>query len=384
MRCEELETILFSGREILPEERENMRRHAERCEPCRVLMEQADVLAGARTLNADVEVPESFARGWRAAVRERAKHPTAAQRLAAWAHGAAGRGFAVRAAAYACCAVVLLGVGARLGAGTPQAYGKRAGGVSEYQIMAEEMDGGVMMSRGMSGMPEAGTDDSWDSGRRIVRSAQLEMTTDAFDAALEEVSAQTAAAGGSITSCDVIGTPEDGRYANIELSIPEEALDGFMAKTGVLGTVTREYSQALDMTSQYQDNASRLESARAQKQRLDELYQSAQSMEDIVAITNALFEVQQQIDSLTGANNSIDQRAANAQISLSITEVVAQEEPDAPLTQQLAHQAGQGVQALGEFLSGALLFAAWALPWLGAAGVLMLAVLVIMRMRRRR
>lgn len=380
MRCEELETILFSGREIAPEERESMRRHAETCEACRALMEHADVLAGARALDADVEVPESFARGWRAAVRAQAKRPTAARRLAAWMRGGSRGSFAARAAAYACCAAVLLGVGAQLGAGAPQAYNGKARSV---QFAAQDMDGGVMMSRSMSDMTAEEAGALPDGGSKIVRSAQLEMTTDDFDAALEAVKAQVRAAGGRIASCDISGTPEDGRYASMELSIPEEALDGFMQGAGGLGTVTREVSRAADMTEAYQDNASRLESARAQKQRLDELYESAQSMEDIVAITNALFEVQQQIDSLTGENNAIDQRAANAQVSLWIEEKDADAE-NAPLSGRLVHEARRGIEALKDFLSGALLLAAWALPWLGAAGALALAVLIVVRMRRRR
>lgn len=388
MRCEELEQIVFSGREISSREREAMRAHAQVCEACRVLMEHSDVLVDAGALDADVDVPASFAHGWRAAIRERAQNPDALRRLRAWLSGGSRGSRAARVIGYACCAVVLVGVGTQLGMRTPAVYdtamySAKTGSSQKYEITGEEMDGG-MMSRSMNALSDPDADGSPDDGRRIVRSARLDLTTDNLDAALEAVRAQTAGTGGSITSCDVSGTRESGRYASIELSIPEDALDGFLTETGALGTVTRAYSQAIDMTGQYQDNASRLESAKAQKQRLDELYQSAQSMEDIVTITNALFEVQQQIDSLTGANNAIDQRAANAQISLTITEEAAQEEADVPLTEQLVRQVGQGSQALGELMGNALLFAAWALPWLGSIGVLVLAVLVVMRLRRRR
>lgn len=388
MRCEELEQIVFSGREISSREREAMRAHAQVCEACRVLMEHSDVLADAGALDADVDVPASFAHGWRAAIRERAQNPDALRRLRAWLSGGSRGSRAARVIGYACCAVVFVGVGAQLGMRTPAVYdtamySAKTGSSQKYEITGEEMDGG-MMSRSMNALSDPDADGSPDDGRRIVRSARLDLTTDNLDAALEAVRAQTAGAGGSITSCDVSGTRESGRYASIELSIPEDVLDGFLTETGALGTVTRAYSQAIDMTGQYQDNASRLESAKAQKQRLDELYQSAQSMEDIVTITNALFEVQQQIDNLTGANNAIDHRAANAQISLTITEEAAQEEADVPLAEQLVRQVGQGAQALGELMGNALLFAAWALPWLGSIGVLVLAVLVVMRLRRRR
>lgn len=217
----------------------------------------------------------------------------------------------------------------------------------------------------------SGADASYDS-RKIVRSAQIDLETSQFDETLETIRNKTALCGGSISYCTISGRPEDGRYASLELSIPENMLDAFLADAGALGSVTRESSHSVDMTDQYQDNASRLESAMAQKRRLDELYQQAQNMEDIVTLTNALFDIQQQIDSLTGANQSIDQRAANAQVSLSLTETL--QAPALPFGDRLAEQASLGLKAFARTLGDGVLFLTWALPWLGIAALLALLV----------
>ena len=50
MRCEELEAIVFSGREITAEERAEMEAHAETCEACRALMDNADALRGMQQI----------------------------------------------------------------------------------------------------------------------------------------------------------------------------------------------------------------------------------------------------------------------------------------------------------------------------------------------
>ena len=60
MRCEELEAIVFSGREITAEERVEMEAHAETCEACRALMDNADALRGMQRIDEDVTPPESF------------------------------------------------------------------------------------------------------------------------------------------------------------------------------------------------------------------------------------------------------------------------------------------------------------------------------------
>ncbi|MFQ9447259.1 MAG: hypothetical protein ACLR4A_07865 [Christensenellales bacterium] len=70
MRCEELEAIVFSGREISAEEREEMEAHAQTCEACRALMDNADALRGMQRIDEDVTPPESFKTGWRSAIRQ--------------------------------------------------------------------------------------------------------------------------------------------------------------------------------------------------------------------------------------------------------------------------------------------------------------------------
>ena len=70
MRCEELEAIIFSGREITAEERAEMEAHAETCEACRALMDNADALRGMQRIDEDVTPPESFTRSF-LYVRER-------------------------------------------------------------------------------------------------------------------------------------------------------------------------------------------------------------------------------------------------------------------------------------------------------------------------
>ena len=58
MRCEELEAIVFSGREITAEERAEMEAHAKTCEACRALMDNADALRGMQRIDEDVTPPE--------------------------------------------------------------------------------------------------------------------------------------------------------------------------------------------------------------------------------------------------------------------------------------------------------------------------------------
>ncbi|MDO5378594.1 MAG: DUF4349 domain-containing protein [Clostridia bacterium] len=380
MRCEQLEEIVFSGREPDERERAEMRRHAEVCEACRVLLEQGMWLSGAREMDEDVEVPESFAQGWRRAVRRAPRANSVGRRM----KFGLPRGGLARGAAYAACALVLLGAGTQIGRLTSE---KALSSAAAYDwtpqsYSMETADSAAMYSRSAAG-GGALLSGAETSEEKILRSASLELKTDDLDAAVASIKARVESAGGRVTSCDVYAV-EETRYAGLELSIPDGELDAFLEGTGELGEVTRAQSSLSDMTASYQDNESRLESARAQKQRLDELYASAEDMEDIVTITGALFEVQQQIDRLEGANRSIDERAANAQVSLSITEEAGEGKADGSLLARLGEQAQKGLGQLIAFFDGMIMFVAWALPWLALVALLSLFAYAAGRFFRRR
>lgn len=236
------------------------------------------------------------------------------------------------------------------------------------------LGGSVMRSSTLSSEAE--------EGRKIVRTAQMDIESDDLDAALAAVHEQVAQPGGTIDYSEIGGQKGEGRYASLEVRVPSELLDDFLSGAGSLGRVTRQVTQQSDLTAQYMDNSSRLESAMAQKQRLDQLFAQAQDMADIVEITDALFDVQQEIDSLTGANAWIDARASFAAVSLYFTEP-ADGEIRIPFLARLTQSLRDGMEAIGSFFGMLALMAAWALPWMALAALAVFAVIRIRKLGRK-
>ena len=106
MRCEELEAIVFSGREITAEERAEMEAHAKTCEACRALMDNADELRGMQHIDEDVTAPESFKTGWRSAIRQTPRVIS----IGDWM-----RRKGARVVGYAACAALVFAAGAGMG-----------------------------------------------------------------------------------------------------------------------------------------------------------------------------------------------------------------------------------------------------------------------------
>ena len=391
MRCEEFERIILSGGEITPD----MRDHAQHCAACRALEENADGLSGARDMDRDVEVPASFCRGWRAQVRRDAamRRPSLRERIS---DGLARliRRLVLSGAAVAACALVLVGVGAQLGGreSVSDTYSAKAR-TANYALSSAgaaygtSYDSAAMFAEEDSGETEARSlsDGASQSERKIVRTAQMSVEVEDMDAAVAALQERVQALGGTVDSCEISGRRGEGRWASLTLSVPGGALDGFLSGAGALGTVTREASQTTDMTDTYYDNASRLESARAQKQRLDELYAQAQDMSDIIEITDAIYDLQWEIDTLTGANQRIDTRVALSQVSISLTEKASDAPEETPdLLTRVKESAQDGVEALADFLESLLLLIIWALPWLVLIAAVVAVIAGIRRVRRRR
>ena len=361
MRCEELEAIVFSGREISAEEREEMEAHAQTCEACRALLDHADVLSGMQHIDEDVTAPESFKTGWRSAIRQTPRVIS----IGDWM-----RRKGARVVGYAACAALVFAAGAGMG----RLSGEDTAAQTNYDdepYSAYAMDDvgiGYESSAPMLGASaKSVANNGAETEKKIVRNAWLNLKTDRFDETVQALCDQIEQAGGAVESRDISGTKNASRSANLTLRVPSDMLDGVLSGAGEWGEVTREQTSAVDMTSTYTDNASRLESARAKKRQLDALYEKAENMEDIITLTDAIFDVQAEIESLEGQNRRIDDEVSFATLYVSVSEKSSAVSAKQPFFTRLGRQLADGWENFGEFVSNAVLGLTYALPWVAAA-----------------
>ena len=364
MRCEELEAIVFSGREITAEERAEMEAHAETCEACRALMDNADALRGMQRIDEDVTPPESFTRGWRMAIRQTPRVIS----ISDWM-----RRKGVRVIGYAACAALVFAAGTgvgRLGGNEKNvartAYNYDYGAYDTYEAYPQE-DAVALYE---NSAPALGARSAAEKDeKKIVRNAWLTLKTERCDEAVSALCEEIERAGGVVESRDISGAKNASRSASLTLRVPSDMLDGVLSGAGEWGEVTREQTSAVDMTSTYTDNASRLESARAKKRQLDALYEKAETMEDIITLTDAIFDVQEEIEWLEGQNRRIDNQASMATLYVTINEKSSAVAAKQPLLTRMGEEFIEGMENFGEFVFGAVLGLIYALPWTAVAAV---------------
>ena len=176
------------------------------------------------------------------------------------------------------------------------------------------------------------------------------------------------------------------RHASYTVRVPAEQFADFCAQVGTLCHVTWQDDSAENISEQYYDTQSRLETAQIKLARLQELLKKAENMEDIITIESAISETEYEIERLSGTMRHYDALVDYATVTLELSEVYRLSgTEDAPKSfgEKLSNAFTDGLAAVVEGLEN---FAIWlAYSWLGIlifAAVVFAAVKLIGRLRR--
>lgn len=199
-------------------------------------------------------------------------------------------------------------------AASENGYDQEAAAVAEEPAESpeEEMEG--------SESPEVA-----DTQRKLIKNVNLEVETEEFDTLLSTVEQKTEQLGGYIEeSYTYNGSEYQGRKnrnANLTLRIPAEKLSAFLSEVAEVSNVISRNDSVTDVTLQYVDMESHKKALVAEQNRLLELLEQAENIEDIIAIESRLSEVRYQIESMESQLRTMDNQVSYSTVYLSIEEV---------------------------------------------------------------
>ena len=309
-------------------------------------------------------VPESFETGWRADIRRE----ESLQSMKKWN----GKPLWKRLVPAMCALVLAAGAlwtgtledtaGTQYVSTTVTAARSANGSNAKYSLMAEEAaydtaayDTGIATYGAVQ-----------QTQRKLVRTADLTIRTNAFDDALIQVQEQLANAGGYIENLYQYG--ETVRRISLTMRVPAGQLD----------------ESTIDMTTQYSDNEARLNTLYQKRDRLNELLSKAENVSDLIEIESAISDTQYQIDSFETSQRSIDRQVDMSTVSLTLVE---QEKtvvnPELTLAQRIRAGFEDSIEWLGEFIRDLVVFIAMASPVLAVGAVCWLGWKLIRKIKKR-
>lgn len=164
-----------------------------------------------------------------------------------------------------------------------------------------------------------------NSEAKLIRRAELSIQTTQFDQAVQSLQDLVEQCGGYFEQSSVyagsyrdVNAQRSGEYV---VRIPAQQYDAFLSASGNLGYVTQLTESSEDIGEQYYDTESRLRTQRTKQERLLELLEKAETMEDIISLENALSEVEYQIEQYTSTLNRYDALVGFSTFNIYLSEV---------------------------------------------------------------
>ena len=263
----------------------------------------------------------------------------------------------------------------------PNAMMVRTADTATYDLYVAEESGATA-----GGAATADSGATAATGQKLVRTVSLTLRTTAFDNDLESVQALLEGLGGYVENLYQYGDVESGdtRTASLSVRVPSESLDAFLAGMEGVGRVTDRSESVTDMTVQYTDNQTRLETLYAKRERLNQLMAQAQEVSDLIELETAVADTQYEIERYETSQRDIDRRVDMSAVNVTLLE----ESPAQSATAEdigLGERLGAALRAslrwMGGFLRNMLVFVTMILPV--AVPVAAIAAVVWLVVRRR-
>ncbi len=177
-----------------------------------------------------------------------------------------------------------------------------------------------------TGMGDGETPKVQDTERKLIKTVSMDVETETFDILMQTIQDKVAAVGGYIQSSDTYNGShyygESSRNAELTLRIPAENLDAFLATVSDNSNVISRNENVEDVTLQYVDMKSRKEALETEHDRLLELLERAETVEDIITIEGRLSEVRYEMESMEAQLRTLENQVSYSTVHLYINEVV--------------------------------------------------------------
>lgn len=223
--------------------------------------------------------------------------------------------------------------------------------------------------------------------RKLIRTVTINVETQDFDGLTSQIASKVNALGGYIESSSVDGTSETTyrtRSANYTLRIPREKADEFIEKIESQSNVSHHSESQEDVTLTYTDIKSRKDALQVEYDRLEQLLNGADTVEELIYIEERLAEVRYEIGSIESQLRTYDNKVDYTTIYLYIDEVKDYTEPvpqpdEMTLWQKMCKGFMSSVKAVKIILEGLLLFIVSSIPVLLLLAIIITIIVVIVK-----
>lgn len=163
--------------------------------------------------------------------------------------------------------------------------------------------------------------------QKLIKTVNMSVETKEFDQMMSTLERRVNELGGYIESMNTYNgsgyaSYRSNRYSDMTIRIPKEQMDGFLNEVSEIGNVINQSSSVEDVTLSYVDIESHKNALVTEQNRLLELMEKAENIEDIITIEQRLSTVRYQIESMESQLRTYDNKVNYSTIYMDISEVI--------------------------------------------------------------
>lgn len=237
------------------------------------------------------------------------------------------------------------------------------------------------------------------SGHKLIKNVSLNVETKEFDVLMPALEGRVRELGGYIENLETYNGSrysenKNNRYANMTVRIPQNRLDDFIGSVSDIGNVVRRSDSVNDVTMTYVDTESRRNALKTEYNRLLELMERAENLEEILILEDRLTTLRYQLENLESQLRTMDNQVDYSTVRLTISEVeeltpVEEEEEEEPTVwERISEGFTDSLNEVKESFTDCIVGFMTSLPHLLVWAVLLLIVVLVavglIRSRRKK
>lgn len=238
--------------------------------------------------------------------------------------------------------------------------------------------------------PKEGTGDTSNTapqqpieGRSLIFRAQMSVRVENVGKAADQLNSMATTAGGFISS-EKRAISEDESQATIVVRIPSKQYAGIMEKISKeLGRELSRGSNVEDVTEAIVDLDTRIAAQKASVESVRRMFERAASLQEVVLLEKELNQRQAELASLEAKKKRLDDLVALSTITVTLVGPNTVIEPEPQEQDTFLTGLKHGWNALVETLRLVSVVLGFVLPFLLLAGVALLVLIWLLRLRRR-
>ncbi|MBN6205550.1 DUF4349 domain-containing protein [Ralstonia pickettii] len=228
-----------------------------------------------------------------------------------------------------------------------------------------------------------------DANRKVIYTANIDVETESYSELSDYIQSETARLDGYVVEANMYRDIDNNHIGGeIIVRIPQKNFDTFieLVETGS-GKVLNHYVSGQDVTEEFIDLESRLKSKKAVEERLLEFMANAEKTEDLLAISDNLANVQEEIETITGRMNYLQDKTDLATVTISIRErnvtLSGMNDDELNTWEETKKQFMRSINFIITAISALVVFIGGNAPVLVLLGIIGFIILLILKRKRK-